>query len=159
MGDGMIQYAPYPAVLAELVEQVRYKPGWTFRLIDMPRDRDGDWRFGDPIAGGLTLDIISCTYNSYREYPDPRTADGKPPDYFVHHYKIVPAATFNRESWLRWILDQCLEIEQHEACEFLRVGDERPFAPTHGPGDNPYRIVQYATDEQRRTAFTGALNE
>jgi hypothetical protein len=35
---------------------------------------------------------------------------------------------------------------------------ERPFAPTHGPGDDPYVIHDYASDTQRRTAFTGKVN-
>ncbi len=35
---------------------------------------------------------------------------------------------------------------------------DRPFAPTHGPGDDPYVIHEYGSDLQRRTAFTGRVN-
>ena len=160
-----IQIAPWPIELEEAVLEFRYKPGWMFRLIsDLARDfepEDHDHE-GPAIGHGTTLDIISLTYNSYRDYEA-----HQPPDYRVHHYKIVPPATFKRNAWERWILDQCIEIEIHEACEFARfvegqypTGDDivrRPFAPLHGPGENPYVIHEYSTDEQRRTSFRGEL--
>lgn len=154
--SGMSQYAPFPEALDELVKQTVYKPGWQFKLREIQRD-DPDTH--GMAAGGLTLDIISCTYNSYRDYGPVRGRAAAAPDYFVHHYKIVPAATFNKAAWQRWILDCCIEIETHEACEFLRFGEDRPFAPTHGPGDNPYTIKELASDEQRRTSFKGVVKD
>lgn len=161
-----IQVAPWPIELEQAVLEFRYKPGWMFRLInDLARDYEPDdhQHEGPAIGHGTTLDIISLTYNSYREYEV-----NEPPDYRVHHYKIVPPATFKRHTWERWILDQCIEIEVHEVCEFARFVTEsgidgvqntrRPFAPLHGPGENPYVIHTMSTDEQRRTSFRGEVN-
>lgn len=177
----LLQVAPWPVELEELVKTFRYKPGWTFRLVrNLDRDFEPDdhKRERHPIGHGATLVIQSLTYNSYGKKDFNGNYIGEytyndPPDYRVNHFKIVPAATFNRAAWKRWILDQCLEVEQHEACEFARwvyEGEfmqrdgtaatelvDRPFAPLHGPGDNPYVIHQYSTDAQRRTSFRGEL--
>lgn len=156
----IIQIAPWPDELVELIETFRYKPGWTFRFVpDLGRDFEPDDHnhVKEPIGRGATLVITSLTYNSYRDY---KTSDV--PDYRVNHFKIVPPATFNRNAWRRWILDMCIEVEIHEACEFARWvnGDEveRPFAPLHGPGENPYVIHEYASEEQRRTSFRGIVS-
>lgn len=165
----IIQIAPWPDDLEDLVKTFKYKPGWRFRFVpDLARDFEPDdhRRERPPIGRGATLVIYSLTYNSYGKHDDDGNYIGEyeasdPPDYRVAHYKIVPAATFNRASWKRWILDQCLEVEQHEACEFARFVDgeevDRPFAPLHGPGENPYVIHEYSTDAQRRTSFRGEL--
>lgn len=169
----LVQVAPWPTELEELVEAFRYKPGWRFRLIEnFPRDYEPDdhEHLMDAIGYGTTLVISSLTYNSYgkKDLQGNNVGDyswDDPPDYRVNHYKIVPAATFNRAAWQRWILDQCIEIEQHEACEFAQfvfdgVPDavvERPFSPLHGPGCNPYVIHEFATDAQRRTSFRGVM--
>ena len=147
------QYAPYPHELADIVSKLTYKPGWTFTLTDMARDTDGDpWDANSkPLAGGLTLDIVSCTYDSY--HPE------RGNHYRVHHYRIVPAATYNRRSWLRWIMDEIVKIESHEAAEFLQVDGVRPFAPTHGPGNDPYYLVEYVDDTERRTSFRGIVKD
>jgi hypothetical protein len=90
----------------------------------------------------------------------------------VHHYHPVPAATFNRQSWERWLFDRLMDTVRHEAAEWFRftppiVPDDddapseaarRPFAPLHGPGDDPYILHEYATAEQRRTSFRGEKN-
>lgn len=121
----------------------------------MLADVDRDQVDGVVVGRGLTLDIITRGYDSY--HPE------RGETYGVHHYRIVPPATYNRQSWRRWLLDQCLAVEQHEACEFFAVEQddgtlERPFAPNHGPGADPYRIVEYETDQARRTSFRGTLN-
>jgi hypothetical protein len=144
--EQMQQYAPYPQELADLIANFTYKPGWEFRLVDMERDPASSHGSS---AGGLTVDIISCTFNSYH----PEAGYG----YRVHHYRIVPAATYNRRSWRRWLLDELVKIETHEACEFFRDGEERPFAPTHGPGNDPYYLVEYVDDVERRTSFRGTI--
>jgi hypothetical protein len=53
------QTAPYPDELAALVVATTYRPGWTFRLADIARDRvdPAKWRgtgHDDELAGGLT---------------------------------------------------------------------------------------------------------
>lgn len=140
------QYGPYPHALADIVGRLRYRPGWAFGLRDMKRD-PADTH--GAAAGGLTLVVFADVDDAYE--PDRRRP--------VNHYFPVPAATFNEAAWLRWLLDCVLLVEQHEACEWFRLdgGDQdvRPFAPTHGPGENPYSIKELATDEARRTSFRG----
>jgi hypothetical protein len=136
------QEAPWPAELEDLINGFKYKPGWTFKLIaDLDRGQGSE---------GTTLDIVSRTYNSY--HPNAGEA------YYVHHYVIVPPAAFNRRSWRYWLLQRLIEIETHEACEFFQDGDERPFAPNHGPGNDPYMIVTLGTEEEAKTSFRGDLN-
>jgi hypothetical protein len=143
---GARQYGPYPQALADLVGRLAYRPGWAFTLRDMERD-PADTH--GAAAGGLTLVVLAGVHDAYE--PGRRRP--------VNHYFPVPAATYNEASWLRWLLDCVLLVEQHEACEWFRLGegegDVRPFAPTHGPGENPYSIKELATDEARRTSFRG----
>lgn len=84
-----MQTAPYPEVLEELVAKCSYRAheGWTVRLTDVERDREGG--NGEVIGQGLTLVITTKGYDSYR--PERGTT------YRVHHYFIVPAATYNGE--------------------------------------------------------------
>lgn len=42
--------------------------------------------------------------------------------------------------------------------EFFVIDGERPYAPNHGPGHDPYTIRETSTDEERRTSFRGTLN-
>lgn len=153
------QYAPWPHELAAAVEDLEYLDEWAFGLTTLDRD------FADvertlPIAGGLTFVIhVPCqdSYNPERYRP-------------VTHYHPVPAATFNRAAWERWLFDRLMDTVRHEAAEWFRFAEEtsteddeflvfrRPFAPTHGPGDDPYVLHEYASDEQRRTSFRGELN-
>ena len=134
----MVQKAPYPEVLEALVENFVYKPGWTFDLVHIDRGQGSE---------GLTLDIVSQTYNSYH----PEQGD----NYHVHHYVIVPAASFNMVSWRRWLLDELVKIETHEVCEFFQLDGTRPFAPSHGPGFNPYSVREIGTVEEQQTSFLG----
>jgi hypothetical protein len=151
----MRQEAPYPTILADLVGQLRYKPGWRFHLQHLDRGQG---------STGLTLSIYVKGPDSYA--PDTTIE--------VVHYMPVPPAAFNRRSWQRWLLEQILLVEQHEACEFFRLEQElpnrigtellgprreehRPYAPLHGPGNSPYLIAELATDEERRTDFRGTL--
>jgi hypothetical protein len=163
---------------------LRYREGWSFELKDIERDH-ADVHSG--AAGGLTFIGITGDYGG------------------LYFYFPVPAATFNRASWLRWLFDRILDVERHEAMEHFAIEETddsydlyepcvecghratrhdgrdnscndctldeghrhrfapsnvkritvRPFAPTHGPGDDPYVVHDYADDLQRRTAFTG----
>lgn len=152
----MTQWAPYPQDLEDAVEEFRYKPDWRFWLSTEGRDyAPEDHDRLHPIAGGLTLNFHVPCLNSYhpeRPYPG------------VHHTHIVPAATYNRQAWEEWILSCVLLSENHETCEWARFvlpnveAERRPFAPTHGPGDNPYVVRFPATDFQRRMSFRGIEN-
>lgn len=134
------QYAPDPVELDAIIRQLAYKPGWTFMLYDKQRD-------DDPPAGGATLSIVTHGKDAYHPGVE------RP----IAHLFIVPAATYDRESWVRWVFERVRDVETHEACEHFVLDGVRPFAPRHGPGSDPYTIIQYATDEQRRTSFRGEV--
>lgn len=157
----MSQWAPYPTILAELVSKLRYRPGWQFRLDDIERDPASSH---GAAAGGLTFIGITGTW-TWPEFAGEARYEGADDAYHpgtprpVHFYFPVPAATYDEQSWRRWLFDCLLDVERHEAMEHFRIGAERPFAPNHGPGRNPYVVFEYATDEDRRTSFRGVLNQ
>lgn len=143
---GMVQTAPYPQALAELVEQVSYRPGWSFVLGDVERDKDHE---GNVVGKGLTLCIYTLGYDTY--HPD------KGETYRVVHYFPVPPATYDPRSWRRWLFECVLKVEQHECAEFFQVGDSRPYAPSHGPGNDPYMIREVGTALDQQTSFRGDI--
>lgn len=151
----MHQSAPFPEALAELVEKCAYRPGWTIRLEDMARDLVDPAAWArridrtDELAGGLTLIITTCGYDSY--HPD------RGENYRVNHYFVVPAATYDERSWRRWLFEQFLLVERHEAMEFFAIDGARPYAPHHGPGNDPYIIFEHGSDLDVRTRFTGEV--
>lgn len=136
----MTQSAPFPEALEELVSQLSYRPGWRFRLVEEDRGQG---------SMGLTLIITTLGYNSY--HPE------RGESYAVNHHMIVPAASYNRQSWQNWILEQLLLVERHEACEFLKIGGRRPYAPHHGPGNDPYLVFTHGEERDRRTMYTGEV--
>lgn len=146
MTSRMRQEAPYPTILAELVTAWRYKPNWRCWLADEERGDDN---------GGLTLTILSDNPDSYapKDFPDKRQR--------VRHMFIVPAATYNVRSWARWLLERVLDVERHEAAEFLRFEVDgittRPWAPLHGPGNDPYFLYTVSHDEEQRTLQDGSI--
>ena len=142
----MIQYAPYPAALADLVTRTTYRPGWEIRLQNVDRDFDPD-DATKVLGSGLTLVVTTIGYNSYKP------SAGQ--NYRVNHYFIVPAATYDERAWMRWLFDQLVLVETHEAMEFFKIDKRRPFAPNHGPGRNPYSILERGTEKDATTMFTG----
>lgn len=166
----MTQEAPWPTILEDLVNRTVYRPGWTIKLKEKQRDTGSP----DP-SSGLTLSIYTEGYDSYNV--------DRGQTYRVEHQFSVPPATYNEQSWLRWLFEQYLIVERHEAMEFFALwsGEPctcslaepgrmarncsycespaiRPFAPNHGPGHDPYIIHDYSTDDERRTRYTGVLN-
>lgn len=138
----MRQEAPDPLVLMELVAALTYRPGWTFHLVDLDRGQG---------SVGLTLDVVTRGFDSY--HPE------RGETYRVHHYFPVPPAAYDRRSWQRWLFEQVLLVERHEAMEFFRIGGDRPYAPHHGPGNDPYIVFDHGTDEDVRTSFRGVVKE
>lgn len=132
------QAAPFPAELAELVEALRYKQRWVFKLEELDRGQG---------SKGLTLVIRITTPDSY-EPSELRS---------VLHYFPVPPAAYSQKSWCRWLFDQILQVEAHEAMEFFVIANVRPFAPNHGPGADPYSITELTTDTDRRTSYLGEV--
>lgn len=135
------QISPRPTELFDLVEKLEYRPGWTFTLADIDRGQG---------SSGLTLDIVTLGYNSYHL--------DRGETYRVHHYMPVPPASYNRQSWQRWLFEQILLVERHEVCEFFTIDGDKPYAPNHGPGWDPYIVTEVTTDLARRTKFTGEVN-
>lgn len=129
----MTQQASFPIPLAALVDSVSYREGWTFRLADLNRGQG---------CSGLTLVIDANVIDSISDVP-----------MTVRHYFIVPAAAYNRRSWMRWLLDRCIDVETHEACEFFRIDGARVYAPHHAEGENPYTIFEIGTLEDAKKTF------
>jgi len=130
--------APFPVELANLVGACEYRPGWLVSLQDMDRGQG---------SKGLTLVITTATIDSY---------SGEP--IRVNHLFPVPPAAYDRRSWLRWLFEQFLLVERHECMEFFQIDGDRPYAPSHGPGNDPYLVRDLGTDIDRRTSFRGELN-
>jgi hypothetical protein len=140
MSEKLLQEAPWPTELEELVTACTYRPGWMVSLENVDRGQGSE---------GLTLAIYSLGFDTY--HPD------RGETYRVVHYFPVPPAAYNRRSWQRWLLEQFLLVERHEACEFFKINGERPYAPHHGPGNDPYIIFDHGTDEDVRTSFRGEV--
>lgn len=130
------QVAPFPDELADIIDNMTYRPGWAFSLEHIDRGQGSE---------GLTFIVTSVGYDTYN------VELGQ--TYRVRHYRPVPPAAYNRQSWLRWVLDQMIEIETHEACEFMVVDGKRPFAPVHAPGFDPYVVREVAQIEDVETTY------
>lgn len=121
-------------ILRAVVAGVKYKPGWTFHIIEED--------------GALRLKMIDhdCVdaYNPGRPFP-------------LAHFHPVPTATYNEKTWKRWVYEQCRRVENHEIGEWLHWGDERPFAPLHAPGEDPYTVHEFRDQADARTTQSGAM--
>lgn len=137
--EPMRQQAPYPVALVSLVERLSYRRGWTFQLVDMDRGQG---------SAGLTF----CATGTYPDTYDPDTTIR------VRHLFPVPPAAYDERSWRRWLFERILEVERHEAAEFFQVDGARPYAPHHGPGNDPYIIFEHGTDLDVRTDFRGEVS-
>lgn len=136
----LTQTAPFPELLADLVERIEYRPGWGLALSNVDRGQG---------SKGLTLLVTTVGYDTYN--PE------KGETYRVRHFFPVPPAAYNEQSWRRWIFDRLLEVERHEAAEFFAVDGSRPYAPHHGPGNDPYIVFEHGTELDARTTFTGEV--
>lgn len=125
------------SLLASIVDKVKCKPRWSFRL--------------EKESGDLRLVIRVVGYDSAK--PDdlqPRTID---------HFFPVPTATYNERTWRRWVFERCRGVENHELGEWFRVGSEWPFAPLHGPGEDPYTVHEYRPAEDALTTQDGSVRQ
>ena len=138
--DKMTQEAEFPTILAELVEKLEYRKGWYFSLENRDRGQG---------SKGLTLVILIDCVDTYN--PDEQL--------LINHYMLVPAAAYDERSWRRWLFEQILLVERHEAAEFFQIAGYRPYAPHHGPGNDPYIIFEHGQDIEMRTSFRGVVRE
>lgn len=139
--EPMRQGAPYPEILAGLVDRLRYRAGWRFELADLDRGQG---------SAGLTLVITTLGTNSYHAGET---------DYRVNHYMPVPPAAYDERSWRNWLFEQLLLVERHECMEFFELDGEKPFAPSHGFGQDPYIVRELGTEADRRMSFRNELND
>jgi hypothetical protein len=127
-------------ILGQLVDGLRCKPGWSFRL------QKGD---DDDVYPKLVIRVPG--YDASRPEDQRR--------FTVDHFFPVPEATFTEQSWLRWAFEMCRRLENHELGEWFRLGDERPFRPLHGPGEDPYTVHEFRPDVDSRTTQDGSVRE
>jgi hypothetical protein len=120
-------------ILKDLVSRITCKPGWKFHLTD---DDEG-FRLVIHVPGHDARD------------PEYRMA--------INHFFPVPYTTWNLKSWRRWIFECCQGVENHELGEWFLDGEERPFAPLHGPGENPYVVHEFRDIVDARRRQDGSL--
>ena len=143
--ETMQQYAPYPRELLTIITHATFPPEIENAFLsDM--ERDSADTHGQS-AGGLTLVFHVASPDSH----DPQRVRR------VAHFFPVPAATFKREAWARWLFDRVADVRLHELMEYFEVDGVKMFEPLHGPGENPYVVHQASTDEQRRTNYLGQV--
>jgi hypothetical protein len=124
-------------VLRDVVARAQCKPGWSFRLAD-----DG---------GALRLVIrVEGLDSAHPDKKLPRTID---------HYFPVPTATYNEKTWRRWVFERCRGVENHELGEWFRIGSEWPFAPLHGPGEDPYTVHEFRPIEDALITQDGSMRQ
>lgn len=126
-------------VLAALLPRIKCKPGWSFRLR----------MSNDDIYPKLVITVPG--YDSSRP-------DDKIPMTVAHFYP-VPEATYNEKTWRRWVFERCRGVENHELGEWFRDGAERPFAPLHGPGEDPYTVHEFRPEADALTTQDGSMRE
>lgn len=142
-GDHLVSHAELQQLVAGLV----YKPGWVFAMA-------GGWTFSNgplttPRLAGQAVNVSTGGSSTYA-WPDGElltlvieivTPDSGDPSrtVLVQHRFTAPPWTPS-DGWRRWVLEQILAVERHEACEFFQIGSGRPFYPQHGPGADLYAI-------------------
>lgn len=121
-------------ILRKVVAEAEYKPGWTFEIIEED----------DALRLRMIDSLCKDAYNPTRSMP-------------LAHYHPVPATTYNEETWRRWVYEQCRRVENHEIGEWLRWGSDRPFAPLHAPGEDPYTVHEFRSVEDAQTTQDGSM--
>lgn len=126
--------APTYDILEALVAAVSCKPRWQFKLLE----EDGALRLVISVSGQDARATL------------PRAIT-------VRHFFPVPSASYNEKTWRRWLFEQCRLLENHELGEFFMIGDERPFAPLHGPGEDPYTVHEFRDEVDALTRQDGTV--
>jgi len=145
----LLQRAEYPHVLADLVDRLEYRSreGWRVSLAGVDRGQGSE---------GLTLIVLRVGPDGYNPERTLR----------VNHYFPVPPAAYDERSWRRWLFDRLGDVETHERMENFLLHDSpssehitRPYAPSHGPGNDPYMVRELGTAEDQETSYLGVRNE
>jgi hypothetical protein len=77
---------------------------------------------------------------------------------YTRHEFIVPVATYNKDTWVRWVFECIDSIERHETCENFLVNGKRIYSPHHGNGENPY-YMWYASYPEKKKIAPGHEND
>lgn len=121
-------------LLKDALNEISYErdkpPAGRFRLI---LDYDNNYAM---------LNIFTYNVDTYNA-PDMR---------HTRHEFVVPVATYNKDTWIRWVFDAILAIETHETTEWFFVNGERIYAPHHGNGEDPYAIWYASYPEKKLKA-------
>lgn len=131
-----IQVAPYPEALATMVRGLDLRPSWRATLGYVDRGQG---------SAGLTLSVYITEPDAYHN-ENLRS---------VVHYFPVPPASYDEISWRRWLLDQMALVSLHEDMENFTIDGEKPFAPDHKPGRDPYTVIQRGTWADADVNFKG----
>lgn len=102
---------------APVVARLSYKPGWKFKI-------------GGP--GGRYLCVFATTPDSNNPGQNRTT----------QHQFEIPDDMPDGRAFCRWVLDQLLLAELHEAGEFFAIDGHRPFFPHHQDEGSPYELVE-----------------
>lgn len=123
-------------ILRKIVPTIKAFQHWTFSL-------------REPDEGGLALVILVKGTNNYKQE-----------EYFpVNHFHPVPIATYNETAWRQFVHECCMRTMQHEMGEVLQFDGVRPFAPMHGPGEDPYARYFVRSVEDALTTQSGKKRE
>jgi hypothetical protein len=107
-----------PVNLVQVLFGLKYKPNWSFRIVP--------YKLG---------------WKMYCDHQTTHSETGGPT--IVHHGMVVPdQPRWGVITWRRWVFDQLILCETHEAGEFFSVNGVKPFAPQHGSAVNPYVIEE-----------------
>lgn len=138
--DWFLGLADYGS-LQDTVNRLRYKPGWSFSLRNGYTSSSTATEYLGPhtasagaasiLTGPVFLDVTIVTWDSGS--PDSRIK-------VTHSFMFPEPVSSSRELIERWLLDRIIDVEHHEACEFFRIGDSKPYFPDHGPDASLYTI-------------------
>jgi hypothetical protein len=123
-------------ILRKVVAETTCFPDWDFRIVD---DK-----------GALRLVIRIDGVNNY---------DHSKPFLINHHHPVPSGVTYHERAWRRWVHSQCLRVLTHELGENLQFNGIRPFAPMHGPGEDPYTVHEIRSEKDALTIQDGSLRE
>lgn len=187
MSGPVTQTAPDPVELRDLVRDLQYRPGWEAELVD-DLDRGQDSRGltliittkgynsyhperGETYRVNHYMPVPPAAYNraswqrwlfeqyllveqhECMEYFAIRSNDYDPDDACAD---CPHPATLHDGRTSECNGGGCAYAAHRFRAETPRM--TRPFAPNHGPGNDPYTVRQLTTDEDRRTSFRGDLN-
>lgn len=118
-------------ILEGVLREVEYKrdepPGQRFRLV---RDDENNY---------AVLFIYTWNVDTFNP-PQMR---------HTRHEFVVPCATYNRDTWIRWVFDNIDAIEGHETTENFFVNGVRIYGPHHGNGEDPYKVWYTSFPEKK----------